>query len=276
MSESRAAPVAGSVDAVSAPIDAAALHATLDQRWARLTVVDETASTNADLIADTAAPDRTALIAEVQHAGRGRLDRTWSSPPARGLTFSVLFRPAVPMMLWGWLPLLAGVALHEAVTGATAVPCELKWPNDLLAREEVGGGKLAGILAQSSGDALVIGIGLNVSTAAEELPVDTATSLALCGAPDIDRTTLLIGILSRLDARVAQWSDVGGDAEACGLAAAYRDLCATIGSDVSVTTGASTLRGRAVGVDESGRLVIEADGVVQALSAGDVEHVRPT
>ena len=103
-----------------------------------------------------------------------------------------------------------------------------------MARDGVGGGKLAGILAQSNEDAVVIGIGLNVATPVAELPVDTATSLALCGATDIDRNQLLIAILSRLDARVAQWVDVGGDAEACGLAAAYRELCATLGQDVAV------------------------------------------
>ena len=192
-------------------------------------MVAETTSTNADLLADAGAPDRTALVAELQTAGRGRLDRGWTSPSARGLTFSVLLRPGVPMMLWGWLPLLAGVALHEAVSAVTAIPAELKWPNDLMARPEVGGGKLAGILAQSTGDAVVIGIGINVSTGADELPVETATSFALCGATELDRTTLLIAILGRLDARVAQWVDVGGDAEACGLAAVYRDLCATLG-----------------------------------------------
>lgn len=257
------------------PIDAAALHAALDGRWARISVVDEIASTNAELLADTGAPDRTAFVAELQTAGRGRLDRTWSSPVGRGLTFSVLLRPPVPMLLWGWLPLLAGVALHEAVTATAAVPAELKWPNDLMARAEVGGGKLAGILAQTSGDAVVIGIGLNVSTGADELPVDGATSLALCGAKNVGRDDLLAGILTRLDARVAQWVDVAGDAEACGLATAYRELCSTLGQDVAVTTGTSVLNGRAVGLDEAGRLVVEADGVQHAISAGDVEHVRP-
>jgi BirA family biotin operon repressor/biotin-[acetyl-CoA-carboxylase] ligase len=256
------------------PIDAAAVHAALDDRWTRVSVVGTTASTNADLLADPGAPDRTALVAEVQTAGRGRLDRTWTSPPGHGLTFSVLLRPKAPMLLWGWLPLLAGVALHEAVTAATGIPVELKWPNDLIAREEVGGGKLGGILAQTSADAVVIGIGLNVTTPATELPVDGASSLVLCGATDVGRDDLLVGILSRIDARVAQWSDVGGDAEACGLAAAYRDLCATLGLDVAITTGQSVVRGRAVAIDDSGRLVIDVDGVQRAMSAGDVEHVR--
>ncbi|HJQ43916.1 MAG TPA: biotin--[acetyl-CoA-carboxylase] ligase, partial [Jatrophihabitantaceae bacterium] len=132
------------------PLDESGLRDLLGTRWQRVVVVDETTSTNADLLQDTSAPDRSVLVAEVQTAGRGRLDRTWTSPPGAGLTFSVLLRPDVPMQHWGWLPLIAGVALHEAVASSTAVPVALKWPNDLLAGAESR--KAAGILAQTSGD----------------------------------------------------------------------------------------------------------------------------
>src|SRR5581483_5281367 len=216
-------------------LDAERLRAALAPRWARVDVVPETASTNADLLVDAAAPDRTVLAAEHQVAGRGRFDRDWSSPPGSGLTFSVLLRPDVPLPRWGWLPLLAGVALHEAVTATTGVATSLKWPNDLLAGPD--GGKLAGILAQTSGAAVVVGIGLNVHAGRAELPVPTATSLALAGAGEVDRTDLLAAVLTRLDARVAQWADCGGDAAACGLAAAYRAACATLGRPVRVTLG---------------------------------------
>jgi BirA family biotin operon repressor/biotin-[acetyl-CoA-carboxylase] ligase len=235
-------------------------------------VVGETASTNADLLADTSAPDRSVLAAEHQQAGRGRFDRSWASPPRAGLTFSALLRPGVPIQHWGWLPLLAGVALYEAVGEVTGLPVSLKWPNDLLAAD---GRKLAGVLAQTSGHAVVIGIGLNVDTTAAELPVDTATSLALAGAAGLDRTELLIAILSRLDARYAQWADVAGDAEACGLAAAYRADCATLGQQVRVALAdGARLTGVALDVDEIGRLLVRTDAGEQAVGAGDVEHVR--
>ncbi len=187
------------------PVDVTALTAALGERWARIEVVDEVESTNARLLADAGAPDRSVLVAEVQTAGRGRLDRTWLSPPRAGLTFSVLVRPAAPIATWGWLPLLTGVAVHDAVPGVL-----LKWPNDVLCGRDER--KLAGILAQTSGEAVVLGVGLNVSTTAEELPVDTATSLALCGSSELDRTELLVAVLDRLDRRLAQWADVGGDA----------------------------------------------------------------
>lgn len=261
------------------PLDAGALRAALGERWTRVVVVDETASTNADLLADTSAPDRAVLVAEHQVAGRGRLDRSWVSPPGAGLTFSVLLRPPVPLLHWGWLPLLAGVAVHEAVGAVSGVRVALKWPNDLLAGAGANPavfGKVAGILAQTSGTAVVVGIGVNVSTARADLPVESATSLALCGAAEVDRQELLAAILTRLDARYGQWALAEGDAEVCGLAAAYRDACATIGQVVAVAaTNGSVTRGIAVAVDSAGRLRVAVDGTVQAIGAGDVEHVRP-
>ena len=247
-------------------------------RWARIDVVDEVPSTNAVLLADEHAPDRSVLVAEHQSAGRGRLERSWESPAGAGLTFSVVLRPSAPLLTWGWLPLLAGVALAEAVSSTTGVATALKWPNDLLAGngdDRAAYGKIAGILAQTSGDAVVIGIGLNVSTEAAELPFPGATSLALCGAA-VDRTALLVAILAALDRRYSQWSDVGGDAEACGLTAAYRDACATIGQQVRVSgTDAAVLVGRAVDIDPGGRLRLEVDGQERSIGAGDVEHLRP-
>ena len=255
-----------------APIDAERVNSGLAGRWARVDVIEQTPSTNAELLADASAADRTALVAEYQSAGRGRFDRRWESPPGTGLTFSALFRPDVPLLQWSWMPLLAGVALAETVAGLTGLAVSLKWPNDLLGPD--GEHKLAGILAQSAEDAVVVGIGLNVSSTADELPVDTATSLALCGATALDRTALVVAVLERLDARVAQWTDVGGDAEACGLAAAYREWCSTLGRQVQVSTSDRQVAGRAVDIDPAGRLVIDTGPGSEALSAGDVTHLR--
>ncbi len=129
--------------------------------WREVRVVAETGSTNADLLAAAGAGtgEGTVLVAEAQTAGRGRLDRRWASPPRAGLTLSVLLRPGgVPAALLGWLPLLAGVAAAAAVRRVTTVAAVLKWPNDVL----VGDAKLGGILAERTGTAVVIGIGINV------------------------------------------------------------------------------------------------------------------
>ena len=254
-------------------LDVTAVRAALSSRWARVDVVDSTDSTNADLLADSTAPDRSVLVAEHQLAGRGRFDRTWTSPPRAGLTFSALLRPSVPMADWGWLPLLAGMAVREAVGYLLGLETGLKWPNDLLAAD---GRKLSGILAQSAGPVVVIGIGLNVSTSEAELPVETATSLLLAGAKSVDRSALLVEILRRLDARYAQWTDCEGDAAACGLTEAYRSACTTLGREVHVRlAGDEVVEGTATDVDELGRLIVRTASGDRRVGAGDVQHVRP-
>jgi BirA family biotin operon repressor/biotin-[acetyl-CoA-carboxylase] ligase len=252
-----------------APIDVGRARAA--PGWS-VNVVEETGSTNADLLASDGAPDRSVLVAEYQASGRGRLERAWNSPPRAGLTFSVLLRPEPSIATWGWLPLLAGVALRQAVREVSGVEAGLKWPNDLLAGER----KLAGILAQTSGTSVVIGMGLNVSIEPDELPTEAATSLKLAGATRLDRTDLLLATLEALDALLAGWTQAAGDAEASGLAAAYRAACVTTGRVVSVTSiDGAVLTGNAVAIEPDGRLRLRVEGVEHIVGAGDVGHLRP-
>ena len=159
-------------------LDAARLNGALASRpglWREVRVVEETGSTNADLLAQarSGAGEGLVLVAEAQTSGRGRMGRRWISPPRRALTFSVLLRPAAPAGLLGWVPLLAGVAVASALQRTAGVDARLKWPNDVL----VDGAKIAGILAERWGNAIVIGTGINVLQQRGELPVPTATSL---------------------------------------------------------------------------------------------------
>jgi len=192
------------------------------------------------------------------------------SPPGAGLTFSVLLRPAVPTQTWGWLPLLAGVALAQTI-GAAA---QLKWPNDVLLGDQAH--KVAGILVQSGAGIAVVGIGLNVTTSPEELPVPTATSLSIEGlTTSSDRENLLGEFLRTFDQLYRAWQAASGDSEASGLAAAYRSLCATIGQRVSVQQPDGELIGEAVAVDAEGQLLVRSDGGEPvAVAAGDVTHLR--
>ena len=254
--------------------------------WQRLDVRAETGSTNADAAeaAGRGEPEGLVVVAEQQNTGRGRRDRQWVSPPRAGLTLSVLLRPAEAVNGWppvsrpayGWLPLLAGVALLEAVQQRAELPATLKWPNDLL----IGDAKCAGILAEVVGDAVVLGIGLNVSTRADELPAATtglpATSLLVAGAKHTDRDPLLRALLRGLARWYAGWRETGGDAELCGLLGAYRRGCSTIGREVRVhLPGGEVLTGEATTVDVDGQLVIRTgDGAERRVSAGDVLHVR--
>jgi BirA family biotin operon repressor/biotin-[acetyl-CoA-carboxylase] ligase len=262
-------------------LDGVALAAALvrDSRlWTALDVVEAIGSTNAELVARAARDDDAddaregvVLVAEHQVTGRGRLDRVWSSPPRAGLTVSVLLRPDVPAARRGWLPLLTGVALAESVREVTGVQVSLKWPNDLLAGD---GRKLAGILAESAGTSVVVGVGLNVTTTAAELP-ETATSLSGVLGSSVDRAPVLLAFLRALEVRYRRWTAVLGDPVVSGLAEDYLAWCSTVGTTVSVTLpDGSTLEGVAEAVDWDGRLMVAAPGGPVALASGDVRHVR--
>jgi BirA family biotin operon repressor/biotin-[acetyl-CoA-carboxylase] ligase len=269
-------PSSASADPSRAPLDGPALAAALTSDsalWRSLEVVGEIGSTNAALLAAAAeeAPEGTVLAAEHQVTGRGRLDRAWTSPPGAGITVSFLLRPDVPGARRGWLPLLTGVALAEAVGEVPGVRASLKWPNDLLA---AGGAKLAGILAEVGGGAVVVGVGLNVSTRADELP-DTGTSLALAAGRPVDRAAVLLQFLRTFERRYLAWVRTLGDPIASGLARDYLAWCSTVGAQVVVTLpDGSTLEGGAESVDWDGRLVVRTPQGVVELASGDVRHVR--
>src|SRR4051794_26536060 len=163
------------------PLSATRLRSALlgDPLWSAIEVRSTTTSTNADVAAAArqGAPEGLVVIAEEQQAGRGRLGRTWEAPPRAGVLMSVLLRPAVPLDVLSLLPLLTGTAVVESTRAVSKVHTTLKWPNDVL----VSGRKLGGILAERLEDAVVVGIGLNVSTRPEELALPTATSLAIEG-----------------------------------------------------------------------------------------------
>jgi BirA family transcriptional regulator, biotin operon repressor / biotin---[acetyl-CoA-carboxylase] ligase len=264
--------------ATGPPLDVAALRAALVRPgglWRDFSVVAETGSTNEDLLAAArrGAPEGVVLAAEVQTAGRGRMGRSWVSLPGTALTFSVLLRPlATPPAGRGWVPLLTGVAVASALRAEAGVDARLKWPNDVL----VSGAKLAGILAEQAGDAIVVGAGVNISAGQGDLPLPSATSLALQGAACTDRQVLLVGLLGQLERRYRRWMLAQRDGTvSCGLRQEYLGLSATVGQDVRVTLpGGRTLAGTACDVDNAGRLVVRsADGLV-SVSAGDVVHVR--
>ncbi|HYH33745.1 MAG TPA: biotin--[acetyl-CoA-carboxylase] ligase [Nocardioides sp.] len=265
-----------SADPSRAPLDGRSLAAALtagSALWRSLEVVPEIGSTNAALLAAAAedAPEGTVLVAEHQAAGRGRLDRVWTSPPGAGLTVSFLLRPDVPSARRGWLPLLTGVALAEAVGEVPGVRASLKWPNDLLA---AGGAKLAGILAEVGNAAVVVGVGLNVSTRADELP-ETGTSLALEAGRPVDRAAVLLQFLRGFERRYLLWVQALGDPVSSGLGRDYLAWCSTVGADVVVTLpDGSALEGVAESVDWDGRLVVRTAQDVVELASGDVRHLR--
>ncbi len=239
-----------------------------------LRLVASAPSTNSMLLAlatHRELPSFTALATLDQTAGRGRLDRSWIAPAGTALALSVLVRDALRHPLVSWLPLLAGLALAEALDEVAPGRVAIKWPNDLLLDDR----KVCGILVEVApgGRDAVIGSGLNLTQTAEQLPVETSTSLAFAGvrlgSGDLDN--LVAGYLGRLR----------NELEAPGPASRLRErvvaMCATVGTRVRVALAdGSTLVGMAAGVDVVGRLEVTPDsGDLVAVAVGDVTHVRP-
>lgn len=231
-----------------------------------------TASTNADLLAAAADPELpswSVVATDDQTAGRGRLDRSWVAPAGTALAISVLVRGALAAPRASWIPLIAGLAMAEAIAAAgPAGRVGIKWPNDVL----LDGRKVCGILVEGVPGTpdVVVGAGVNLTQRQEELPRLDATSLALAGVRDVDADRLLADYLTTLRALL----DPGRDAE--GIRAAVIARCLTVGTSVRVERPEGVLLGTARDLDEAGRLVVvDGAGSVHAVAAGDVVHVRP-
>ena len=209
----------------------------------------------------------TVVVADVQTAGRGRLGRSWQSPPGVNLTLSVGLRPRLAAADAWMLSATAALAVLDPASRHAAL--SLKWPNDVLAAD---GRKVAGILIETSidGDRVrdaAIGIGINVNWLRSEMPADLAagaTSLADVAGTRLDRVALLASLLDHLDAGVMALESGSTPLER------YRQACVTIGREVAVEGPAGRVEGRAIGIDDHGGLVVEtADGPV-TVTSGDV------
>ena len=244
--------------------------------------VAETGSTNADLIANSAnTDDFSVLVAGFQSAGRGRAGRDWLAPAGSSLFVSVLLKPAgVAATNFSWLPLMAGLAMTKTV--AALIPdaqVGLKWPNDVL----VGEKKISGVLSELVGDltGVVIGAGLNLRQDKAELPIENATSLKLEGAQALELDDVLAIYLENLRGLYEPWVSTGGNAVASGLRNQVIAACSTLdragNSRVRVILpGDEEIEGNAVGIDDTGRLILQPDGQkeVVAVAAGDIVHLR--
>lgn len=240
--------------------------------YPRVDVRASCGSTNAELIAGAAdLPAGTVLLTDHQTSGRGRFARPWQSPKGATVALSVLLRPETPAEHWSWLPHLAGIAVAEGIGRVTGIDVALKWPNDAL----VDGQKICGILLEGApvpageSPALVLGIGLNIAFTADDLPVPTATSLALQGYLG-PRTEVVAAVLESFRRRYWQWRD--GDL--AGIRARYTELCATVGARVRLELPEGAVTGTAEGVDDSGRLLLRTHAGLGTYSAGDVVHLR--
>jgi BirA family biotin operon repressor/biotin-[acetyl-CoA-carboxylase] ligase len=234
---------------------------------------DEIESTNleAKTLAMKGAPEGTVVVAEAQSAGRGRLGRRWTSPAGKGLLFSVILRPPLPMSDAHLLTIVAATAAAEAVERYVPASVAIKWPNDLF----IGDRKVGGILMEVSGeqdevDWVILGIGLNVNTEFSELPVAlrrTATSLKIVGGDLVDRSDVLATLLLSLEAHY-QGALRGGFEKSL---TAFRERDYLISRTISVETRQGPVTGAAAGIDDRGALLVELPHRrVRSFHSGDV------
>ena len=257
----------------------------------RIDFVETTGSTNADLISTgTNLPDFTVLVADFQSAGKGRSGRDWVAPPLSSLFVSVLLKPTeFGADKFSWMPLLAGLAMSETVShflagnpdqasetaGATPKSVGLKWPNDVLVNDKKISGVLSELLPDLSG--VVIGAGLNISQAPVDLPIEAATSLHIETQQKFSRNDVLRVYLENLSGLYAALKAAAGDPIASGLKGKVDQRCITIGREVRVILpGNQELFGRAVAIDDTGRLLVQPSNGQElfAVSAGDIVHLR--
>ena len=242
----------------------------------RIETIRETGSTN-DLILDRArkgAAEGLVIRAKSQSKGRGRRGRSWFSPHGDGLYFSALLRPNCQAEILPALTLLVGVAVAEGLGEATGCHIGLKWPNDL----RVGRKKMGGILCEYTAmpgelPAIVAGVGINLTTKETDFPPhlrERASSILHSGGkvPAIEH---LLAVLLR---RIAFWY---AEYQSSGFGAIqnhWHRLCDHLGERISVCVADRRVRGKTMGIDERGRLLLEhADGTIQRISSGEVELV---
>ena len=247
------------------PLDEAEINSRVTPYW-RVSVVELTGSTQNDLlqlVESKNALDGQVIATEFQSNGRGRLDRTFQAPAQSALLFSFYIKPRNQRSDWGFIPLIAGLSLVRAITTIdTVMNVSLKWPNDLIINEK----KCAGIIAQTTNEGIVIGIGLNVSMTPNELPVSTATSLAIEGSTITDRNLLLSHLLNTFAELFEAWE------EGSELLDEYASASSTIGKKVRIELpGGENLEATVARISHTGELVLD-DG--RHVSAGDVIHLR--
>ncbi|CAM4314684.1 biotin--[acetyl-CoA-carboxylase] ligase [Paenibacillus typhae] len=243
----------------------------------RLHLLDSVVSTQeeAKKLAEAGAPEGTAVRAEEQTGGRGRMGRKWHSPKGKGIWMSIVLRPDLPLALTPQLTLLAGVAVCTAIREVTGVPAGIKWPNDLLA----GGRKICGILLESclrEGGLhyAIAGIGISANLTPEDYPdylQEVGTSLLIEGGGiPVDREQLTRAVLAELEYLYCLYLDQGFQP----VKELWESMSVTLGRQISFRTAQGRSEGKAVGLDENGGLQLQDEaGNITSILSGEIEMI---
>ena len=242
-------------------LSADAIAGALASSYWRVSVVDEIDSTQ-NYLRSSNPKSGDVITAEYQSAGRGRLDRKFDAEKSSALLFSFYLEPKVKVEIFGYLTLLIGASVTSTINKITKTNnFKCKWPNDIL----FGDLKVAGLLAEKTESGVIVGVGMNISTEKDELPVSHATSVFIATDALINRNTLLAQILNNLEQDLLSWQ--GGK----DLTSKYRELSATIVKQVRVEMpDGSQIEGAAVDIDETGSLRLDNG---EQITVGDVIHL---
>ena len=244
-----------------------------------LVCLDKTESTNLDakMAAANGCAHGYTVVADEQTAGRGRLDHAWMSPSGINIYVSIVLKPRTAPSAFPQIPVICAIALHQALAKMVpSVELALKWPNDLLTADshrKISGLLCEGVTMKDRSLAVVAGIGINVNSSLDDFSDDlraTATSLKMATSQSWSREQVLAAFLNRLEIVFDEWQD----------AATLRpfmeywnrhDLLS--GQAIAIEQGQQIEEGIAHGIDDEGRLLLEAADGVRLVHAGDV-HLR--
>jgi BirA family biotin operon repressor/biotin-[acetyl-CoA-carboxylase] ligase len=226
-------------------------------------------------LAQRGAPEGTVVLADRQTAGRGRLQRSWQSPPGCNLYLSIILRPAIPPREASQITLLAGVAVTEAISAVCPELVGIKWPNDLL----IGGRKVCGILTETRMakdviDSVVVGIGLNVNMERADFDPahrETATSLRDETGRDYSRQDLLLLICERFET----WYEIFLRDGFVPVREGWLARAEMAGKRIRVFFRDEVREGAFADIDMDGALLIaDEQGAVSRITAGDATIIK--
>jgi len=249
-------------------------HGLKTKSFGRKTFYFDSLSSTMDMATQLAlkeAKEGTVILAECQTKGRGRLGRVWHSPKYKGLYFSLILRPEIPLDKAPVITLLSGVSICEAIKETTLLDAQIKWPNDIIFHNKKLGGILTEIKAEvDEVNFVVIGVGLNINNDKKSL-IPGSTSLRQEMKEELSRLDIFQNILYRLEVNYTLFQKKGSFA----VTEKWRQLSVTLGRRVKVYSHKEHIEGEAVDIDSDGGLLVRRDcGLTQKVTAGDVVHCR--
>ena len=252
-------------------LDASRIKKDLATRWLGrdLLILEQASSTNAVALSSVGQRQSgSVILAEIQKEGRGRLSRSWASPPG-GIWMSLILKPDIPLSRVYRINMAASVSICRTIS-RLGLEAGIKWPNDILIQEK----KVCGILTELGAqmdrlDYVVVGVGLNANNDTAAFPSQwRSTSLAAELGRSIDRCALIAAILNEMEKAIDSM-------ESQEIYEEWRSLSLSLGERVRISSAEGDLLGQVVDLDGDGALILQQGREKRRILAGDCIHLRP-